>query len=311
MKFALCALTLLLAVGTDANAQSPEFEVATIKPAAPQTGHFPAPASSSGGPGTSDPAMFRCTNCTLAFLIEKAFDLERYQFPGRASLPGASYEVMAKVPAGATAEQFQSMLQHLLKERFALTSHFEKKPMQGYELVVGRNGPHLTEAKERTATPVAAGGDMHDGGGAGGNWHGGGGEGARGLSRPGLMVFGGQARYRGDHQTMADLAKVIAIQLAKPVDDGTGLKGVYDITLTWTDDGSHAASHAAGPVGSFGGFGGGGDHGGGRGGDQADAGSGPTLIGAVQQQLGLRLEPHKATANVFIVDHVGKTPTDN
>jgi uncharacterized protein (TIGR03435 family) len=35
------------------------------------------------------------------------------------------------------------------------------------------------------------------------------------------------------------------------------------------------------------------------------------LIGAVQQQLGLRLETRKATANIFVVDHVGKTPTDN
>jgi uncharacterized protein (TIGR03435 family) len=305
MKFALCALTLLIAAGTAANAQSPEFEVATIKPAAPQTGHFPSPASGSGGPGTADPAMFRCTNCTLAFLIETAFGLERYQFPGRSALSGTSYEVAARLPAGATAEQFQGMLQNLLKDRFALASHFEKKPMQGYELVVGKNGPHLTGAQERPAAPVAMGGEAHGGGGSG-NWHGGGNDSARRLSRPGLMVFGGQAKYRGDHQTMTELAKMIATQLAKPVDDGTGLKGFYDITMNWTDDGSHAASHAAGPVGGFGG----GEHGG-RGGDQADAASGPTLIGAVQQQLGLRLETRKATANIFVVDHVGKTPTDN
>ncbi len=115
------------------------------------------------------------------------------------------------------------------------------------------------------------------------------------------MIFNGQARYRGDRQSMADLARMLSNQLAKPVDDHTGLQGKYDITLNWSDDGSHAATHFAG---------GGGDHG-----DHAGAGAasdgGPTLAGAVQAQLGLRLVPKKATANIFVIDRVQKSPAAN
>ena len=94
---------------------------------------------------------------------------------------------------------------------------------------------------------------------------------------------------------------MISNQLAKPVDDHTGLSGTYDISLTWSDDGSHAASHAAG--------GGAWDHGGPE--LTADSASGPTLFGALQAQLGLRLEARKATANIFVIDRFDKAPTAN
>ena len=55
--------------------------------------------------------------------------------------------------------------------------------------------------------------------------------------------------------------------------------------------------------------GGGAGHGGGE--SRSSEASGITLIGAVQTQLGLRLEKSKATANIFIVDHIEKSPTEN
>ena len=305
MKVTLQTLAAALAICATGYSQPKlEFDAAAIKPAAPQTGHFPAPAAAKGGPGTSDPAMYRCTNCNLAFLISAAFQLEKYQFPGQSALPGGTYDVTARVPEGTTPAQFAIMLQNLLTDRFGMTSHFDTKPVQGYELVVGKNGPKLKESvappsgvPEREAH-VSGGGDWHGSGGAAGGHD-------AAPSRPGLMVFGGQAKYRGDHETTTDLARMISAQLMKPVDDHTGLKGTYDILLNWSDDGAHAATHAAGPGGGFGG-----DHGGERGG-AAEPASGPTLIGALQAQLGLRLEPKKATANIFTVDHVEKAPTAN
>jgi uncharacterized protein (TIGR03435 family) len=38
------------------------------------------------------------------------------------------------------------MLQNLLIERFKLAYHYEKRDLEGYELVVGRNGPKLKES---------------------------------------------------------------------------------------------------------------------------------------------------------------------
>ncbi len=283
-----------------------EFDAAVIKVAAPVSGHFGGMVSSSGGPGTQDPTTFRCSNCKLSFLIPRAFALEGYQFPGKSGLPDTAFEISARVPEGATPAEFLVMLQNLLKDRFGLAYHFDKKQLQGYEMLGSKSGAKLKEAKDS----AAAGGpeaEAHGGGAAAGNWHG---AGKAAPARQGVTFFNGQARYRGDGQTTAELARVIATQLGRPVDDHTGLAGKYDIALSWADDGSHAASHGAtGPGGAWGG-GGHGDAGhGGDGG--ADGAPGVTLVGALQSQLGLKLEKKMATASIFTVDRVEKTQTAN
>jgi uncharacterized protein (TIGR03435 family) len=90
--------------------------------------------------------MFRCSKCSLSTLIIKAFNLQPYQFPGRTSLTDNTYEILAKVPAGATEKEFEAMLQNLLKDRFGLTWHFQEKKMKGYQLVNAKNGPKLKES---------------------------------------------------------------------------------------------------------------------------------------------------------------------
>ena len=42
-----------------------------------------------------------------------------------------------------------------------------------------------------------------------------------------------------------------------------------------------------------------------------DTDTGPDLIAAVQEQLGLRLEKKKAPGDMLVVDHVEKAPTGN
>ena len=314
MKSVLQNLTAVVVFCVGGNSQTPatqklEFDAAAIKAAAPKVGHFRSSASSTGGPGTADPGLFRCADCNLFFLISKAFELEKYQFPGQATLPDIMFDLTAKVPEGTSAEQFLVMLQNLLKERFNLAYHFDKKPMAGYELVVAKGGHKLKDSKGPTIPAAAEAGGGHQGGA--GNWHGAGGDG-RELTRPGLFVFNGQGKYRGENQSTADLARMISNQLAKPVDDHTGLQGTYDISLTWADDGAHAASHGGSAPGGGGWSGAHGEGGGaGQGGLAVGGAAGPSLIGAVQAQLGLRLEKKQATANIFIVDRVDKAATAN
>jgi uncharacterized protein (TIGR03435 family) len=310
MNLAAHSIAAALAASTLAYSQAAapatlEFEVASIKPAAPQSDHFRAPGA-KGGPGTADPGRFTCATCTLSYLISKAFTLERYQFPGQSSLPDVTFDLSARVPEGTTQEQFAVMLQNLLKTRFGLAYHFEAKQLQGYELVVAKNGPKLTESKAGAPRPAANDPGAH-GGWAGGAGHSFGSGGDHDLTRPGFVVIRGQAKYRGEQQTTGDLARMIAAQLSRPVDDHTGLTGKYDISLTWSDDGAHAATHAGGVAGSWDH----GDHGGPSPAGAPDTASGPTLFAAVQAQLGLKLEARKAAANIFIVDHVEKSPTGN
>ena len=272
-----------------------EFDVASIKTNEAQGGFHFAADSASGGPGTADPGTFRCSRCSLATLIVKAFNLQPYQFPGRTALTDHTYEVMAKVPEGATQAEFSAMLQNLLKARFGLTSHFEEKKMKGYHLTVAKNGPKLTESAA-VSSPSAA--DSHRAGQ--GESH----------SHSGAMVFGTSATYRAGNQSMADLVRVLSDQIGLPVDDQTGLSGKYDLALRWSGTGAPHDNHADGAYS-------GGGHAGHDGGDGATAGAagdpgGLTLFDALQQQLGLRLAPaEQAIARLFVVDRVAKTPTEN
>jgi uncharacterized protein (TIGR03435 family) len=85
----------------------------------------------------------------------------------------------------------------------------------------------------------------------------------------------------GKGMTMARLAEYLARQMDRPVVDSTELKGEYDLTLEWTPD--EAGADAAGP----------------------------TLLTALQQQLGLKLQPSKAPIELLVVDSVERKPVEN
>jgi uncharacterized protein (TIGR03435 family) len=62
----------------------------------------------------------------------------------------------------------------------------------------------------------------------------------------------------------------------RPIMDQTGLKGRYDFQLKWLTDDSHST----------------------------DPDAPPGLFTAIQEQIGLKLEPVKAPADVLVVDQV-------
>jgi uncharacterized protein (TIGR03435 family) len=154
--FRIAVAAPLLLASALAQSATPEFEAASIRTNPPQAGFHFAADSASGGPGTADPGMFRCSKCTLATLISKAFDLRAYQLPGKASLPDTTFDITAKIPAGATPEDFRAMQQNLLKERFGLRYEFREKSLKGYHLVVAKNGPKLTESTGQPMPQPAA-----------------------------------------------------------------------------------------------------------------------------------------------------------
>ena len=94
------------------------------------------------------------------------------------------------------------------------------------------------------------------------------------------------------NQTMSDFASWMQTVLDKPVVDQTGLKDRYDFTLNWTPDSSQFAQFrstgATVPPPSD------------------DPNAPPSLSTAIQEQLGLRLEPVKAPADVIVIDKVEK-----
>jgi hypothetical protein len=83
----------------------------------------------------------------LKTLLLQAFDVEDADLRGPNWLDDQFVELNAVMPVETTREQFRVMLLNLLAERFKLTIRREAKESSGYNLVVAKNGPKMTEVQ--------------------------------------------------------------------------------------------------------------------------------------------------------------------
>ena len=90
-----------------AAAESPTFEVASVKPAEPPTG-MGMRVMMRGGPGSADPGQITYTNVTLKNVLMNAYAVKGYQINGPKWLDSERFDIVAKIPKGATKEQFQA-----------------------------------------------------------------------------------------------------------------------------------------------------------------------------------------------------------
>jgi uncharacterized protein (TIGR03435 family) len=217
-----------------AQSQTPRsaFEVASVKLATP-LGPLGLQADQRGGPGTSDPGMFACRNCSLYWVLADAYPIHGYDFSGPDWLQSARFDFSAKIPAGATREEFQKMLQNLLAERFKLSVHRETRPM------VAKNGRNFKRGtpKESPKDDGPAERLKHDA------------DGFPVLTRAmSMAMIPGHARMQSENQPIAWFAERLSQQLQMPVTNATGLAGSYDFTLSWSWDedtlGAQAAARA-------------------------------------------------------------------
>jgi uncharacterized protein (TIGR03435 family) len=299
MKRAIARIILVAAVcgvsvyGQNAGAKT-TFEVASVKPSPPPTPGTGMRVSMRGGPGTNDPGRVTFENFSLSNLVTIAYGIDNYQLAGGEGLDSFRFDITAKIPDGATRDDFRLMMQNLLAERFRLSVHHQTKEIQTWELTVGKNGPKLTSSVKDVPPPDAApqaprappklGSDgfpvLPPG--------------------PGMVMMNGRARMQMTKTTMEQLAGRLAGQLGRPVTDATGLKGEYDFSLYWVTDSMRSAGAPSGA-----------SQNGGPAAAEAELDSGPTLPMAVQDQLGLKLAPTKGQVDVVVIDHIEKVPTEN
>jgi uncharacterized protein (TIGR03435 family) len=297
--FVLFACSTAIALAAD----SPQFEVASVKPAAPITAGTKIRIGSSGGPGTSDPGQVTYTNLTLKNLLTTAYGVKIYQISGPSWLDTERYDIIAKMPPETTKGDFALMRQNLLAERFKLTLHHETKDLPVYELVVAKSGSKLKPWVEDPnaplppvlATPPPIGKD-------------GLGSVPPGATRMSISMTNGVQRLRmtSSRQSLPRLADMLANQLGRPVIDKTGLTGDYDYTLEFSPEGLGGGMLAGLPP-PLPPPGGGGPP---EPTSTADQDS-PGLLAAVQEQLGLKLESKKGPLDLLVIDHAEKTPTEN
>ena len=274
-------LTLAGACAYSQSAQLPSFEVASVKPSS--SGRR---IMCSGGPGTSSPGLLRCPSVPSGFLITLAYGFETYQFSPRSSCCQADFDIVAKVPEGTTKEQFRQMLQNLLTERLKLKFHYEQKEMAIFELTVGKKGLKMKEsAPDAVSVPEDPWALPQYKMGKDGCPVFPAGRGGRTEGRPGCN------RWTGFNLSMQEIVKTLSFNLGRKIVDATGLKGKYDIDITWYREWS-------GPqelVGE----------------EPADFPHGPSFTHAIRDQLGLELISKQGPGDIVVVDHVEKVPTEN
>jgi len=216
-----------------------------------------------GGRLNTDPGRLTITNIPLRTCIKAAYGVQDYQLSGGASsIEDEHYDIDAKAESPVGDDQLMLMLRRLLADRFKLKLHRESKEMQGYGLIVGKSGPKLQEVE-------LAG---------------------KGWSRN--RVDG----IEGQEISMARLAEILAGRLGRPVVDLTGIKGVFDLKLSWTPDPAmvkNPAENKESPAV-----------------DSMSDPSGLSIFSALQEQLGLRLEARKVPGEIIVIDHLER-PAEN
>jgi uncharacterized protein (TIGR03435 family) len=177
----------------------PVFEVASIKPSDPNR---PGRRLFSIGNGTQVSAV----GATVSDLIVFAYGVHVRQISGApAWVESDKFDITGKPEGGGrpNPNQFKTMLQKLLADRFQLAFHRDKKPLTVYALTVGKNGSKLTRSEAASPIPNLP-------------------------FRPGNLP--------ASNATMEEFAGVMQAHLDRPVADQTGLKGRFDFHLQWTPD---------------------------------------------------------------------------
>lgn len=288
-----CAVLCCAAFGQEPPPQQPAgqppaakiaFEVASIK--TPQ----PMPMGRMMIGMSTDAGMLRYTNVPLKEVIRVAYRVKEFQVQGPDWIASTHFDIVAKLPEGASEDQIPEMLQALLAERFKMTVHRDTKEHAIYAMVVAKGGPKLKPAQEDAAP---AGGPVGNAGK--------GGMPPRGNMM--MQVDGAGAHLKAPSATLANLAEMLSRFSERPVVDKTGIQGRYDFDLVFTPENlGGMPGGRPGPMPP-------------PGGDQHPTPDAPAEpAGSIYdsvQRYGLKLEPRKASMEVVIVDQIEKTPTEN
>ncbi len=150
----------------------------------------------------SGAAQFSMRNANLDLLIGWAFKVGGFVQPivGKPAWADSTYYEVAAKPEGDEGlnyDQLRPLLQELLKDRFHLAYHMEKRDAKGYALVIAKGGPKLAETKS--------------------------------VASHAYMMNG---KLDAADVPMSTVAELLGHAAGETVVDETGLKGNYDLNNT-------------------------------------------------------------------------------
>ena len=265
------------------------FEVATIRQ---NTG--PAAGGPIGGGIGFRPGRFSAENITLQQLLTYAYELQAYEiFGGPSWATSDRFDIAATMVPSPTAgdprdtpARNRRLLRTLLADRFDLVVHEERHEMPVYSLIMARPDRRLGqrlrpfdgecgEPSTLGELPDATFGLPTSDPSKGPQW---------------CMAFTRVGRISAQGTMLSDLGMMLARlpAVSRRVLDRTRLVGRFDFDLEWTPRGPAAPGV---PL-------------------DRSSNAGPTIFTALQEQLGLRLEPANETIPVLVIDSVNK-PSPN
>jgi uncharacterized protein (TIGR03435 family) len=267
------------------------FDVAVIKPSAPD----------EKGYGRITGNQIETRAIPLMFLITFGWDLNSNNKESIANAPKwldtPKWDILAKAGNNVRVDKFssgnlinyedlRSMMRAMITERFQMKWHIEDRPVTAYTLVaVKPKLKHTVDPTERTKCKEGPGPDGKD----------------PRIASPILNRL-----LTCQNMTMEqigdELQRVAGGYFYNTVVDGTGLKGSYDFTLSFSSADKVTPDTGGAPESS-------------DSNSSESNGSDPngalSVFDAVNRQLGLKFEKTKRPYPVLVIDHIEETPTEN
>jgi uncharacterized protein (TIGR03435 family) len=180
------------------------------------------------------------------------------------------FDIEGRIDGAPTQPQMLEMLRTLLADRFKLVVHKEVRQMPAFALAVARADGRPGPQLRRT-DPCLAPPPNPD---------------PRPATSPrcgGFSIGNGSLTGRG--VTMTQLAAELpSATEGRHVVDRTGLAGAFDVNVTWNADALNPAVESVNTA--------------------------PSIFAAIQEQLGLRLEPITAPIDVIVIDRAERPAAD-
>jgi uncharacterized protein (TIGR03435 family) len=238
--------------------QEPQFSVVSIRPSTdnlPGMAFRPMPNGGYSG-----------HKVTVLALLTSAFEVSPRRVVGAPLWPDR-YDIEARYEPGdpaSPAPRLALLLQSMLRDRFGLVAHFDKRELPVYALTLARKdgmlGSQLRRARVNCADAnaialaqakktLAANGAPACGANEG----------------PGVLIVGGLS--------METIARALRVPAGRDVVDQTGLTGLWEAKLEFALPDDRTSDK-------------------------------PSFFSAVQEQLGLKLESSKAPLDVLVVDTI-------
>ena len=198
------------------------------------------------------------------------------------------YTIEAQAPTGnPTKDQMRLMVQALLANRFRLKVHFETREVPVFELRLakpGKPGPKLISHADGPSCDKPGASAVKDHPAFHFACHT-----FSAIDSGTTLILGSRDVSMGVFAGVFSEALADPLALGRPLVDKTGLTGRFDFTLEWARETQKPAVSDS-PV--------------------ASDPIAPTPLEALREQLGLKLEPAKASIPILVIDRVER-PSDN